>query len=524
MTSSRARLAAVIAVLVVSITAGGWVVERGFRQNHPPASAHLFDQVMARISQNYVDSIDVGRLYEHAAAGVVSELGDPHSVFLDSTRLARVKGSISGLIGTLGLDVDRRDGWITVIAAVPGTPAEQAGLRSGDRITAIEHRSTFGWTADEARRALRGSPGTSVRVTVQRLGAASRSTDLVLEREALYLRPVQRAMLVAGDVGYVSLRTFSDSAALELTDAIDSLYAAGMRAVILDLRGNPGGLLSQGAAVADLFLDEGKTIVTLRGRAADARREYVDEHPQRWKALRVAVLIDRGTASASEIVAGALQDHDRAIVIGRPSYGKGSAQGVFSFHEQAGVKLTTARWFTPAGRNIDVNMPLPPGDPLAIHDDTARPVFKTDSGRTVYGGGGIVPDIFAGDSIAGPRALLFAALGGEMRKFRDAVAGEAKALVAQGVKDPLFEVTPAMRAAVYQRLERSGVHVTRSVFDGAGDWIDRRIGEQTTRLAFGPAAESRRIVMRDRVVEQAAKLLEERVARSGQRADKGTRN
>src|SRR5262249_13863955 len=141
---------------------------------------------------------------------------------------------------------------------------------------------------------------------------------------------------------------------LELGNAIDSLYKIGARRLILDLRGNPGGLIAQGTAVADLFLNPGQSIVSLKGRAEDSHREFVDERRQQWPDIRLAVLVNRGTASAAEIVAGALQDHDRAIVIGRRTYGKGSAQSVFSFQNAAGVKLTTARWYTPAGRNIDL--------------------------------------------------------------------------------------------------------------------------------------------------------------------------
>jgi len=502
--AGRARLAAVIFVLVAGVATGGWMIEHGFRERAPRASSHLFEQVMARISASYIDSLDMGTLYTKAAEGMVEELGDAHSRFLDSARLARVQSSITGLVGSLGLDIDVRDGAVNVVSALPGTPAELAGLRSGDRIIAVDGRPTRDWTTDEARRALRGSPGTSVTVTVQRLGAAGKPTALVLTRDTVYVRPVQRAIMVAGTTGYVNLRTFSDSAAFELGAAIDSLHRTGMRSLILDLRGNPGGLLDQGVAVADLFLNPRQIIVSLRGRSADT--VYADEHGQKWPDLRIAVLVDRGTASASEIVAGALQDHDRAIVIGRPTYGKGSAQHVFAFRDQAGVKLTTARWYTPSGRNIDIGAPAP-REAGAAAADTARPVFKTDSGRKVYGGGGIVPDYIAGDSVNTPRALLFAALGADFPKYREALSAEAKAIAAKGVSDPMFDVTPAMRASLYQRLERSGAHVSRSVFDNAQELIDRRLGELVTRQVFGSAAEERRNILRDKVVEQAVKLL-----------------
>jgi carboxyl-terminal processing protease len=471
--------------------------------NAAPNEARLFDQVLRYVSENYVDSIDVGTLYRQAAAGLVSELDDAHSVFLDSARLARVQASITGLIGSLGLEIDTRDGWVNVVSALSGTPAEQAGLRTGDRISAIDGRVTRNWTTDETRRVLRGVPGSTVKMTIVRPGVAG-TTEIVLQREAVYIRPVQRAMVVAPGIGYLTLRTFSDSAALELSGAMDSLYRSGVRRLILDLRGNPGGLLAQGTAVADLFLNPGQSIVTLKGRGQESRREYVDERPQKWPDLKLAVLVNRGTASASEIVAGALQDHDRAIVIGRRTYGKGSAQSVFSFHDAAGVKLTTARWYTPAGRNIDL---IPETSPNALGDSTDRPTFRTDSGRVVYGGGGIVPDVIAGDSVNIPRAVLFAALGPKFRSFMMAMAAEAEAIARRGVSNPLFDVTPEMRNALFARLERSGPRVPRGVFDAATRWIDSQLGLEITRRAYDRPTEWRRSVIRDPVVIEAMERL-----------------
>lgn len=499
---ARARAVVVAAVLMASAGGGAYVMARGFRAQPTGSQAKLFDQVLAHIAERYVDSIDVGTLYRQAAAGMVNELGDAHSVFLDSERLARVQASITGLIGALGLEIDTRDGWVNVVSAVAGTPAEQAGLRTGDRIVTVDGRITKNWTTDETRRALRGSPGTSVTLSIARQGVPG-TTEVVLQREAVYIRPVQRAMMLAPGMGYVVLRTFSDSAALELGNVVDSLYKAGARRLILDLRGNPGGLISQGTGVADLFLNPGQSIVSLKGRTEDTHREYVDERKQQWADMRLAVLVNRGTASAAEIVAGALQDHDRAIVIGRRTYGKGSAQTVFSFPTNAsGVKLTTSRWYTPAGRNIDL-IPTESGA-----DTSARQTFKTDSGRVVYGGGGILPDVIAGDSVNVARAALFAALGSRFRAFFDVLSAEAGVLAKRGISDPAFEVTPEMRNALFARLERSGPKVPRSVFDAASEWIDTQLGLEITRSAFGRAAENRRAVIRDRVVAEAMARLQ----------------
>jgi carboxyl-terminal processing protease len=503
---TRLRIALAAGVLTGALAAGGWVLGRGFRADQRAGTgAKLFDQVLNAVAEQYVDSLDASRLYQRAAAGLVYELGDPHSVFLDSARLARVQASITGLVGQLGVTVDVRDGWVSVLSVLPGAPADVSGLRAGDRIVSIDGRVTRDWTTEEARRALRGNPGSSVTMIVERVGVAGR-TELTLEREAVYQRPVQRAMLIEPRVGYVALRTFSDSAALELTAAIDSLHRAGMRALVFDLRGNPGGLLNQGTAVADLFLDSGRTIVSLRGRDVESNRAVVATREQRWPDLRLAVLVDRSTASASEIVAGALQDHDRALVIGRRTYGKGSAQAVFSFRESAGLKLTTSRWYTPSGRNIDLSFEALLADNAA--SDTARAVFKTALGRTVAGGGGIVPDVVAGDSLTPPEyRALFAAIGRNMRRFRASQSEEARTIARRGPAGPDFDVTPAMRDALYARATRDGLRIDRAVFDRAAALIDRQLGAEATRIAFGRAAEERRLVTRDRAVQEAVTRL-----------------
>jgi carboxyl-terminal processing protease len=514
MSPGRARIGSVAVVLCGALAVGGWMLASGFAMRDAASGSKLFDQVLAHVATRYVDSLDVHDLYARAASGLVAELGDPHSTYLDSTRMRRVQALTSGYrIGPAGtgLDVDMRDGWVNVVAAGPGTPAERAGLRAGDRVLAINGRPTRGWTPEETRRALRGEPGTTVVLTVERFGGVGRA-DLTITREPVLVHPVHRVMLLEDGIGYLALRSFSDSAAIEVAAAVDSLHRLGMRALVLDLRNNPGGLLAQGAAVADLFLDSAQTIVTLRGRGPGGRRddrEYVDQRRQRWPELRLAVLVDRGTASASEIVAGALQDHDRAVVVGVPSYGKGSAQSVFPFSDGGGVKLTTARWYTPSGRSIDIDAFHDGADAdLTLVDSLPRPLFQTDSGRRVYGGGGIVPDVLAGDSVVPrrQRALLMA-LGSDYPKFRAAVSAEAQALKARGLSDPLFAVTPAMRASVYTRLVASGAKVPRHVFDDAAEWIDPIFAREAVRITLGRAAETRRIVARDRVVQEALSRL-----------------
>jgi carboxyl-terminal processing protease len=291
------------------------------------------------------------------------------------------------------------------------------------------------------------------------------------------------------------------------------LRKAGARSLVLDLRGDPGGLLDQGVGVADLFLDPGQKIVTTRGRTPEENRTFADGAPQRFTDMPLVVLTDSGTASASEIVAGALQDHDRALVVGTVTYGKGSAQRVFRLDDEGAVKLTTALWYTPVGRSI--NRPRPKGagederNPPAAGDTVARPRFRTDAGRTVLGGGGIVPDVEVAmlTTSAADRALQ-TALGAKVPQFRDALVDYALSLKTSGsVRDPAFVVTPEMRDALYRRLESRGIVVPRAVYDSAAPLVTRALGSQITRYVFGPRAEAARSLREDPTMMKALGLL-----------------
>jgi carboxyl-terminal processing protease len=293
----------------------------------------------------------------------------------------------------------------------------------------------------------------------------------------------------------------------ELNGAIAGLLGRGMKTLVLDLRTNPGGLLAQGVRVSDIFLDPGQKIVSMRGRLAEANRDYADSAKQRWPQLPLLVLVDGRSASAAEIVAGALQDHDRAVLIGTPTYGKGSAQSVISFGPQGGLKITTARWFTPAGRSIAKKLPAdddgdsPP--PLA-----PRERFRTDAGRTVYGGGGITPDVIAGDSVTPPLESNFIrALGAKASHFRDAVTNYALSLKAtRAISSPDFVVTPAMREEVWQRMKARGVDIPRTVYDDAEPLVSRVIAFDIARYVFGSEAEFQRRASVDKPLQKALEL------------------
>ena len=279
-----------------------------------------------------------------------------------------------------------------------------------------------------------------------------------------------------------------------------------MKTLVLDLRTNPGGLLNQGVRVSDLFLSPGQKIVSMRGRVPESNRDYTDSAIQRWPQLPLVVLVDGRSASASEIVAGALQDHDRAVIIGTPTYGKGSAQSVIPFGLEGGLKITTARWFTPAGRSITRKRPA--DDETDDQLPAIRERFRTDAGRTVYGGGGITPDVIAGDSTTPTaEADFIRALGANAGHFRDAVTDYALYLKGnRGITSPDFVVTPAMRDEVWQRMKSRGIDIPRPVYDEAEPLISRVIGFEIARYVFGSDAEFQRRASLDKVLQKALEL------------------
>jgi carboxyl-terminal processing protease len=508
---SRGIVAA--AVLSSALVSGGWLMERGSTTRGPldaAAGARLFEDVLSHLRRDYVDTIPDSLLYRKAVTGMLGELHDPHTVFLDPKRLSRLDESTSGHYAGVGIQMDVRDSGITVVATLHGTPAEQAGIQGGDRIIEIDGKSTSGLTSEEALKTLRGTAGTPVRVTIERPGLSTPLSFAITRRE-IQVNPVQHALMLPDGVGYVNLTVFSAEAAMDLAHATDSLRAAGARSLVLDLRGNPGGLLDQGIGVADLFLDSGQPIVSTRGRTPDENRAFADRAAQRWGTMPLVVLTDSGTASASEIVAGALQDHDRALVIGTATYGKGSAQRVFRLEDGA-VKLTTALWYTPSGRSINrprVDNPTEDGTPVQADSTKPRPAFKTDAGRKVLGGGGIVPDVEVPDRVAAKQdKALQTALGAKVPQFRNALVDYAIALRAsKGVTGQDFVVTPAMRNEFFRRMQGRGIAVDRVVYDSASGLVTRLLTSHIMRFVFGPQAEFARTIREDADIAKAEQLL-----------------
>ncbi|MBI2614949.1 MAG: S41 family peptidase [Gemmatimonadetes bacterium] len=378
-------------VAVVAFLSGGWLLQRGSPGGQNVyQKARLFDDVLTYVAEYYVDSLNEGQLYDMAIDGMLRQLNDPYTTYLRERDLRDLELSTTGNYAGVGMQIDVRDGWITVIAPIAGTPAEALGIQTGDRIVEINGESTRGWDNERAVRELRGPPGTKVRLTIVRPGVPD---PLRFEptRARIHVTSMQYAgALGGGEVAYVSFvnSSISETTAAELSKAVDSLRQRGAKSLIVDLRGNPGGVLDQGVAVSDLFLARGDVVAETRGRAPGASQKFRAERPERWPGMPVVVLVDGGTASAAEIIAGALQDHDRALVLGTPTFGKGLVQTVYNLNGREALKLTTGRWFTQAHHRAVVHAQRT--DHSADYGAAVRPAGASRA-RVPGSGGGARP-------------------------------------------------------------------------------------------------------------------------------------
>jgi carboxyl-terminal processing protease len=365
----------------------------------------LFGDVYREISLHYVDRVDPQKFVRAGLDGMLSTL-DPYTVFIPEDETEDLDLITSGKYGGVGIEIGIRgqDKTLTVISAMDDSPAQSVGIRSGDRIIMIDSTSTEGFSTADAAKHLRGQSGTQVKLVIERTGS-SEPIEFIVSRRIIELRDVPYFGFVRPTVGYIKLAHFSRSADAQLDSALRQLQSDGMKALILDLRGNPGGLLSSAVNVAQRFCAKGETVVSVRGRDHDGEQAYkLPSEPLAGKAL-MAVLVDGGTASAAEIVSGAIQDLDRGVLIGEPTFGKGLVQSVVSFETGEALKMTTAKYYTPSGRLIQkVDY---------FHDDDGvvrglREVplkFSTRNGRPVEGGGGITPDLVVRAPQPGPLGI-----------------------------------------------------------------------------------------------------------------------
>jgi carboxyl-terminal processing protease len=480
----------------------GWGVGRGRASGDLYSNLDTFIEVLHAVQTSYVDPVEPRPLIEGGMRGMLREL-DAHSEYLDERAYANLRSSLDEQFDGVGVLVDMHEGYPVIVSPIEGSPAWESGLLPGDLIARIDGKSVFGLGLPEIGSRMRGDAGTKVRVTIMRQGETD-EREIVIERRHIETRSVPYAFVMPGGIGYVRLSTYGTGAGAELAAALDTLRAGGAHALVLDLRGNPGGLVEQAVAVVQQFVPEGSVVVYTKGRLASANRKWLAGKARTQLAWPVAVLVDGGSASAAEITAGALQDLDRALVVGRNSFGKGTVQDVFPLRNHEGaLKLTTATYYTPSGRSLqrarapeasdDDGGDDSPADSAGADStatSAAAPVFHTASGRVVHGGGGVEPDLVVAPDSLPPLARTL-----EARRIAFRFASRPQAAGA--------DVWSAFRAFAREQ----GVAGSDAEFERERAAIERGLARERARRAAGAAAAARLALADDAVYRRAAEVV-----------------
>ena len=512
-----------VAVLVTAIVSGGWFLQQGVEQEQNVYfQARLFQEVVDRIASDYVEPIPKDSLYRNAIDGLIAKLEDPNSSFMEASDYEDLRIRTQGDYGGVGLEITEREGFVTVVAPIPGSPGSRAGIRPGDQFVEIEGQPAEGWDTDQAVEALRGPAGSDVHVKVRRMGV-DQPIPFTVTRERIHLNSVPFKVALEGGIAYVPLQVVRETSSQEVRSALDSLRTAAgaLRGVILDLRGNPGGLLEQGIAVTDLFVPRGVPIVETRGRSEQQTETFSAPNGDRYEGLPVIALVDEYSASAAEIISGALQDHDRALVVGMPSYGKGSVQTLFRLSGGNVLRLTTARWFTPAGRSIDKDHDLQ----LAARETGAltmngtrtqmptlegRPTSTSPAGRTLYGGGGITPDVIVlADTLTNEEQGAVSALYLQAGAIQTALFNYAVRMIQERpTLQEDFTITDADLERVYASLSAEvKAEVGLDEYRKAARFVRFDLERKVALQKWGQEGEFRRAIPYDTQLRRALELL-----------------
>src|SRR5580693_6711808 len=470
-------------------------------------SLRSFTNVYALVEENYAEPINGDKadtaIYDGAIPGMLRVL-DPHSNFYDPKAYAKMREDQHGRYYGVGMVIQQQDNKVYVITPYENTPSFRAGIKPGDVISAVDGKTTEGMSSDAVAKALKGPKGTHVQVTTTRDGQ-SKPLVFDLVRDEIPHPSVDLKYEIRPGIGYVHLTQFQETTAQEVVDAVDSF--PNLKGLVFDLRGNPGGLLSQADEVCDHLLAKGQTIVSQRGRAYPDQ-VYTATHGNDGKTFPIVVLVNRSTASAAEIVSGALQDHDRALIVGETTFGKGLVQTVYNLSENTGLALTTYHYYTPSGRLIQRNYSgVSLYDYYYNHagakpaDNSNREVKMTDSGRTVYGGGGITPD----EKIEPPKA----------NHFQETLLGKevffhfAAHYLANRTVDKTFQVDEPVLTDFKAFLTSQNIPFTNEDLNPVMDWVKTSIREKIATYQFGQLQGLRTLADWDPMIQKALGYLPE---------------
>ena len=493
------------------------------------ASTKLLMGVLSLVDENYVEEVQPGELIYAAIDGMLEVL-DPHSSFLSKESFAEMGERFSGKFYGIGIEFDVLDGFLYVISVIDESPSEAVGLQSGDRIVRIDGESAIGIKHDEVRQKLRGEKGTRVDVTIERPGVEE-WFDVTITRDRIPIRSVRTAIMLEDNTGYIQLIRFAKTTSRELEAALDKLQQDGMERLVLDLRGNSGGYLDQAVEVSSKFIPEGHVIVKTMGRNRSSNQTFKSLRGVNHRDMPLVILLDHRSASASEIVAGAVQDWDRGVIAGTRSFGKGLVQTLFAephLTDGSALKLTTARYYTPSGRMIQRDYKNKSfeeyvegsfaesgeeADDAESAADAERPEFTTAGGRTVYGDGGISPDVL----ITTPKRKYPFVIG----KYRGWVPfdracfefANTYGVTRQDLKGDFdtflneFEVDDAMLAAFKAQVRDSGLSFTEEEFNDDLDVVELQLKRSLARNLWGDEEASRVAAAGDEQLQQARQLF-----------------
>ncbi len=507
---TRLKKVALAGALLAPLVVGAFV----YQDREVADGGRLFGQVLDLVQHRFVDSVQAPELYEKAARGLITQLQDPYSELLSPKQLSEFTKNTGGRYGGVGMSIEEQPHKGVIVATVfPGTPAEQAGIREGDMIVGIDTAVTRGWTSRKVSDNITGVPGTKVQVTFARAGVTE-PIRVTFTRAIIHVPAVRHALMYEGGIGYIKVNGFNETSAREVGAALRRLTSEGMKGLVLDLRSNPGGYLEQALEMSNLFLNQGQEIVSVRGRNVDPQIYTARQRPIA-PSVPLVILTDQLSASASEIVAGALQDHDRALLIGTTSFGKGLVQTLFNLDGGYALKMTTQKWYTPSGRSIQRDRKTSADGQIAdvgvdsVESDSARrarPQYKSDAGRVVYGGGAITPDLIVKPDTFSTAEQEFRRVTApkqqEMYVIRYDLAQELKPRVRAD-----FAVTPEWRSEYYRRLKAKGVDIDRGSWDRVPRYVDRQLELMIARVAFGDSTAQRRTLVDDVQLRAALDLL-----------------
>jgi carboxyl-terminal processing protease len=471
-----------------------------------------FSTILGLIEENYANDVDSDKAVYGAIDGMLRTL-DPHSKFFDPKAFTSLREDQRGKYYGLGITVTTRFGKVTVVSPpFAGSPAEKVGLRVGDVISHVNGEPTAGMDLNEVVSKLKGPRGTSVKIKVIRPGV-DEPIEMNPIRDEIAKYTINTAFMVRPRVAYIKLDSFAETTGQELRDALRKLReelkkadAKDFEGLVFDLRNNPGGLLQEAIEVCETFLQKGQLIVETRGRTKGSNRPYSSQKPNPDNTFPIVVLINPQSASASEIVAGALQDHDRALIVGQTSFGKGLVQSVYPLSKNAGLALTTQKWYTPSGRLIQRDYSQISQFDYYNHRETAPPkkddIKHSDIGRTVYGGGGITPDYIVEEPKTNEFQNLLAAKFAVYTFVRDLLAKNPSI-------DESFQVSDALMDQFKQHITKRGIEFTEKDFQDNRDYIRRQIKSEVFFNKFGTLAAARVLLEDDPQVLKALELMPE---------------